>query len=317
MDYLFSLGHQRIGYVGECHNETRYQGYLESFRKHNLTVEPAYVIETKQTEIGGFEVMQKLMQEKNRPTAIYCANDITAIGMLKCLNQFHNRYYRSSIISSDDIEEAENSKPMLTTVRLPKNEMGKFAMQLLVDRLKNGHSSVVRMELKGKLSQVMNTISLFEQFHVEYNILTVVTNETAQKASALYHFYKRNKMAYIQLIPCMDEINRKDEVSRNSQAVKPEQYGKFLNEMFDLWYEDFMHGEDMDIRMFSNLAQLSAGFPAEECGMNGNCNLHFAVADADAGGKPGKKGSLILIIYVRRMKSFLHIVVNGFISWGK
>lgn len=151
VDYLFSLGHQRIGYVGECQNETRYQGYLESFRKHNLTVEPDYVIETKQTEIAGFEVMQKLLQEKNRPTAIYCANDITAIGMLKCLNQFHNRYYRPSIISSDDIEEAENSKPMLTTVRLPKNEMGKFAMQLLVDRLKNGHSSVVRMELEGKL----------------------------------------------------------------------------------------------------------------------------------------------------------------------
>lgn len=136
-----------------------------------------------------------------------------------------------------------------------------------------------RVDVNGKPTfyQVMNTISLFEQFHVQYNILTVVTNETAQKASALYHFYKRNQMAYIQLIPCMDEINRKDEVSRNSQAVKPEQYGKFLNEMFDLWYEDFMHGEDMDIRMFSNLAQLSAGFPAEECGMNGNCNCYFVV----------------------------------------
>lgn len=61
---------------------------------------------------------------------------------------------------------------------------------------------------------------------------------------------------------------------QNSQAVIPEQYGKFLCEIFDLWYEDFIHGESMDIRMFSNLAQMSAGYPAEECGMNG-CLAHL------------------------------------------
>ena len=56
-----------------------------------------------------------------------------------------------SIIASDDIEEAQFSKPMLTTVRLPKNEMGKFALYLLLDRLKGKHSGVVRMELSGQL----------------------------------------------------------------------------------------------------------------------------------------------------------------------
>ena len=53
--------------------------------------------------------------------------------------------------SSDLIEEAQYTRPMLTTVRLPKEEMGKFALYLLVDRMRGGHKSVVRTELEGKL----------------------------------------------------------------------------------------------------------------------------------------------------------------------
>ena len=95
--------------------------------------------------------MEKFFQSDDMPTGIYCANDISAIGMLKCLNKFRNRYYMPSIISSDDIQEAQFPKPMLTTVSLPKEDMGKFALYLLLDRLRGGHSGIVRMELEGKL----------------------------------------------------------------------------------------------------------------------------------------------------------------------
>lgn len=151
VEYLISLGHRSIGYVGETHNEARYSGYLETMQKHEIEVESDYVVECKQTEAEGFEIMKQLLQSGDCPTGIYCANDITAIGMLKCLNKFKNRYYTPSIVSSDDIEQAQYMKPMLTTVRLPKDEMGKFAMYLLLDRMKGGHKSVVRTELEGKL----------------------------------------------------------------------------------------------------------------------------------------------------------------------
>lgn len=49
---------------------------------------------------------ERLLQLEHYPTGIYCANDITAIGMFKYLNKCKNRYYMSSIISSDGIEEA-------------------------------------------------------------------------------------------------------------------------------------------------------------------------------------------------------------------
>ena len=161
VEYLISLGHKNIGYIGQCHSEDRYNGYLETLKKYDLDVIPEYVIETKQTEAEGYEAMEKFFQSDDMPTGIYCANDISAIGMLKCLNKFRNRYYMPSIISSDDIQEAQFTRPMLTTVSLPKEDMGKFALYLLLDRLKGGHSGIVRMELEGRL-MIRNSCSSVE-----------------------------------------------------------------------------------------------------------------------------------------------------------
>ena len=157
-----------------------------------------------------------------------------------------------------------------------------FLVGLSLDGPKKIHD-LYRRDVSGNptFEKVMHTINLFGQYHVEYNILSVITNESAAKASYLYSFYKRNGFEYVQLIPCMDEHARtlSDEKDKggNQYAVNPEQYGKFLCEMFDLWYEDFCKGEKMDIRMFSNLAQMAAGYPAEECGMNGHCTCYFVV----------------------------------------
>ncbi len=151
VEYLISLGHQNIAYVGECRREARYRGYIETLQKHEMDIVHDYIIETKQTEAEGYEIMKNLLQSEDCPTAIYCANDITAVGMLKCLNKYKSRHYLPSIIASDDIEEAQFTKPMLTTVRLPRNEMGKFALFMLLDRMRGGHESVVKMELEGKL----------------------------------------------------------------------------------------------------------------------------------------------------------------------
>lgn len=151
IEYLYSLGHKKIGYVGECKNEIRYSGYVEALNRHGLELLPEYVIATRQTEAAGYDSMLKFLQSDDCPTGIYCANDITAIGMLKCLQKFKNHFPRPSIIASDDIEEAQFSKPMLTTVRIPRDEMGRFAVRMLLDRIEGGHSSVVRMEMESKL----------------------------------------------------------------------------------------------------------------------------------------------------------------------
>lgn len=151
VERLIALGHKDIGYIGECRGESRYKGYIETLAKYDIEPSPSYIFESKQSEAAGFETIQKIVESDDIPTAIYCANDITAVGMLKALASMKNRFFNISIISSDDIEQAQFTSPMLTTVALPKEEMGKFAVYLLVDRIKGGHSSIITMELEGKL----------------------------------------------------------------------------------------------------------------------------------------------------------------------
>lgn len=143
----------------------------------------------------------------------------------------------------------------------------------LHDRYRQG------LEGGGTFEKVMESVKLLERFQVKYNIVSVVTQDAAGQASYLYKFYKRNRFPFVQLIPCMDEQGRSMAagVAGQNPALQPDSYGRFLKEIFDLWYEDFMRGEDMEIRMFSNLAQLAAGFPAEQCGMNGRCSCYFVV----------------------------------------
>ena len=119
--------------------------------KHDIVPNPSYIYETRQTETAGYDVGEKILQRENKPTAIYCANDITAVGILKAMAKSKNKYINISVISSDDIEQAQFTKPMLTTVALPKEEMARFAVYLLINRIKGQHTSVTKVELEGKL----------------------------------------------------------------------------------------------------------------------------------------------------------------------
>ena len=104
------------------------------------------------------------------PTAYYCATDSLALGMLRCLSQSRNRYYSPSIIGSDDITQAQYSKPMLSTIHLPKEEMVKFTLDLLLDRINGGHQNNVSIIMEGKLL-VRESTSPVENSHcVEYYI---------------------------------------------------------------------------------------------------------------------------------------------------
>ena len=151
IEYLVKYGHSKIGYVGNCHNETRFAGYQEAQIQHHLESDIDYIFDTSPNEDHGYKAMEYFLKLDDPPTGIYCSNDILAIGMLKCLSRRRNKYYMPSVISSDDIEEAKYTSPMLTTVSLPKNEMVRFALILLLDRINGGHKIISRLEMEGTL----------------------------------------------------------------------------------------------------------------------------------------------------------------------
>lgn len=90
--------------------------------------------------------------------------------MIKALSRYNIRYYNPSIISSDDIAEARYTKPMLTTISLPKEEMAKFTVYLLLDRLNGGHKSVTRMELESSLVARSSCFPMKNMDMIEYYI---------------------------------------------------------------------------------------------------------------------------------------------------
>ena len=144
ISHLHELGHTEIGYVGIYQHEARYLGYLEEMQRRGLQLNPAYIIDVLQTREGGFQAMTQFLSQQQRPSAIYCANAITAIGMIECMRKNKRKKYFPSIIASDDIEEANSTNPTLTTVSIPREDIARLAVLTLADRIEGGHKNVLQ-----------------------------------------------------------------------------------------------------------------------------------------------------------------------------
>lgn len=147
INHLISLGHHSIAYIGDCNYESRYIGYYQTLLTNKLPLNHNHIYPTNQSEEEGYWAMCRLLEQKDRPSAIFCANDTTALGVLRALKNTKSKQYKPSVISIDDIEAAKQAKPSLTTISIPKQEMGHLALTLLLDRRMGGHTENVRIEL--------------------------------------------------------------------------------------------------------------------------------------------------------------------------
>ncbi len=151
VEYLISLGHRKIAYIGDCTYESRYIGYYQALLNHKIPLDYIHIHPSSQTMDEGFQIMNSILASPGKPSAIFCANDCTAIGVLKALKKTKKRGYLPSIISIDNINDSEKTTPMLTTINIPKQEMGHLALNLLLDRKKGAHRENVRIELPCRL----------------------------------------------------------------------------------------------------------------------------------------------------------------------
>ncbi len=150
IEYLLSLGHRNIGYIGDCNMESRYTGYYECLLAHRIPLIYDYVVSTGQTREEGYRAYDKLAEKGKQPTAVFCANDVTALGFLQAIKDKSGKrkkdVYRPAVVSIDDIEEASLFSPMLTTVHIPKSDMVHMAVMLLCDRIKGYHKECMRVD---------------------------------------------------------------------------------------------------------------------------------------------------------------------------
>lgn len=149
MDELFKLGHSKIAYIGETHFENRYEGYCSALTSKHLPIRRDLIINTPMNTENGYNGALKLLKNTSQDfTAIFCPNDITAIGVMKALQENHLRIPKDvSLISIDDIELVQYISPMLTTVHIPVEEMGQMAAKILIDRIEGGHTLPMKLSL--------------------------------------------------------------------------------------------------------------------------------------------------------------------------
>jgi len=154
-DYLLSLGHSRIGYLAAARggrtNEHRLEGYKEALRERGIAFDAALVVQGDGYAAGGKAAMGKLLALPAPPTAVFCFNDLTAMGAAQAIREAGLRVPDDiSLVGFDDIELATYFYPPLTTVRQPAYELGRRAMGMVLALLADGNQ-VPNVVLKGEL----------------------------------------------------------------------------------------------------------------------------------------------------------------------
>ncbi len=145
-EYLLSLGHTRIGYIASPNNvnssQARMNGYRTALESHGIAFDPALLADGDGRPAAAMEATARLLSQGAHPTAIFCYNDMTAIGTMRALKQMGLRIPDDiSVVGYDDIPIAEYLEPPLTTIRQRKYDMGCMAMEMLL-RLLNGATDV-------------------------------------------------------------------------------------------------------------------------------------------------------------------------------
>jgi LacI family transcriptional regulator, galactose operon repressor len=154
---LAALGHRRIGHIAGPQNTTtgvdRWEGYRAGVRAYGLVDEPELVVEADAFSVeAGHRALGIMLAGSARPTAVFAANDLIAIGMLQRLREVGARVPGDlSIVGFNDIPLAGLLEPALTTVRVPQLEMGVAGAHLLIDRLEGRPISDVRLTLPTEL----------------------------------------------------------------------------------------------------------------------------------------------------------------------
>ncbi|GCE07654.1 LacI family DNA-binding transcriptional regulator [Dictyobacter aurantiacus] len=145
VEHLQQLGHRAIGYLGShsrpASSSQRYQGYLDALRATGVEPSPSWVVIPPGNEASQEEDISAGQQALSRflaagVTAVFCYNDMTAIGMLTSCHAKGVRVPQDlSVIGFDDITIASCFTPPLTTIHQPRVELGRLATQVMLDLL--------------------------------------------------------------------------------------------------------------------------------------------------------------------------------------
>lgn len=156
-EHLLTLGHRRIGFVrGHPHHAAaarRYDGYRDAHAQAGLSLAPELVAQGYFDLQSGVDAGRALLGLDERPTAIFSANDEMAIGVLiAAREQGLSVPEEVSIAGFDDTPISRHVSPSLTTVRQPLEDMGRLAVEGLLDPSGHARAAALPFQLEVRTS---------------------------------------------------------------------------------------------------------------------------------------------------------------------
>ena len=153
--HLIELGHRRIAHIRGRSDlasaQLREAGYRESLENAGIPFDPTLVRDGGYQAALTADAARELLTRPDRPTAVFAANDMSALGVLKVARELGLRVPEDvSVIGFDDIPEAASSTPPLTTMAQPLHDLGAQALQMLV-KLLDGEDVPHHVQLPAKL----------------------------------------------------------------------------------------------------------------------------------------------------------------------
>ncbi len=154
--HLIQLGHRRIAILrgpdGRASSLNRIAGHKAALTDHGIEFDETLMCDGKYTRQIAYQVTNQLLDIEHPPTAIFAANDDSAIG---AMNAARDRGFNVpdglSIVGFDDIEQSEIVVPHLTTVHVPLDSMAREAVRMLVERIKDPAAPVRTVTLATRL----------------------------------------------------------------------------------------------------------------------------------------------------------------------
>jgi DNA-binding LacI/PurR family transcriptional regulator len=153
--HLIELGHRRIAYVGDRSgyqtDTERREGYKQALEHAGIPFDAELAVHGDGRAEGAAEAMTALLKLAEKPTAVCCYNDMTALGAIRAIRARGLRVPEDvSVTGFDDLFFAEYLEPPLTTVRQPMRRMGEMAMENLL-KLMSGEDSVAQVKVEAEL----------------------------------------------------------------------------------------------------------------------------------------------------------------------
>lgn len=140
-DHFVALGHKKIACItGPLQNSRnaadRLAGFKKGLRKNGLGLPDEYVLDGDFRRDPGQDAMKKLLGLKERPTAVFCCNDLMALGAWDAIENEGLEVGRDvALVGFDDIAQASNAMYSLTTVRQKYRSMSMVAARMLIEKI--------------------------------------------------------------------------------------------------------------------------------------------------------------------------------------